>query len=195
MKNVKLLLSLLLAIVIENNIHAQAGIVYDPTNNAELVKSSILQGETVSNTAAMVTSLGTAIDYLKTTEESLKKVSAGLETIIWSKRVYQRQIDIIKMQYELSVKAQKLKNLSAEELLRFNNQLLTVVRGAEAVLGSAKDILTSGIFKMSDSDRMKELKDLDRFLSFQQTVMKIQYFEVKTISEEREIMRTYRMVN
>lgn len=195
MKNVKLLLSLLLAIVIENNIHAQAGIVYDPTNNAELVKSSILQGETVSNTAAMVTSLGTAIDYLKTTEEALKKVSAGLETIIWSKRVYQRQIDIIKMQYELSVKAQKLKNLSAEELLRFNNQLLTVVRGAEAVLGSAKDILTSGIFKMSDSDRMKELKDLDRFLSFQQTVMKIQYFEVKTISEEREIMRTYRMVN
>lgn len=193
MKKISLILFFFL---LSMHIYSQAGasVVYDPVNNAELVKSTIFQSENVANTSAMVASLNTAIDYMNKTEEALKVVNAGLEAILWTKRVYQRQVDIIRMQYELTVKADKLKRLSPEELKRFNDQLLSVVECAEAMLTSAKDILTSGKYKMNDSERLNQLKELDRYLSFQQTVMKIQYFEIRTISEERELIKTYKML-
>ncbi|MDP4186549.1 MAG: hypothetical protein Q8907_00045 [Bacteroidota bacterium] len=198
MKAIKMmLLSIILFLTNGRTALPQAGasVVYDPVNNAQLVKTTIMEGQTVANTSSMVTSLTTTITYLQKAEKLLKTINASLETAIWTKKVYQRQVDLIKEQYEISVKAQKLKSLSPEELKRLNDQLLIVVQGAEGIISTVKDILTPGKFSMGDADRIRELKDMDKRLSFQQTVMKIQYFEAKTTNEERESTRAYKMFN
>lgn len=193
----------LFALLFLSGIAKAQRLVYDPVSDANLkalemtiqANQAAQMGEltsTTAQTAATASSVANTLTILRNMENFLMKVNAVLTTTIYVKNIIARQKEILRMQKELSNAVQTMKNITPEELLIWNTNILIAVRTTEQFIILANDLLTGSVFRMDDNARMSQFFSIDKQLAIQQSIMKAYYVQYSIINEERAVLNSLR---
>ena len=158
---------LYICLLINSLIMAQAGAVVitnAPTLEAlesSQLKKSILQ---LQESAAQTIKMKESLDLLKDTKNLIDQVNSKITT---SKQVYNtinKQVEVLQNITDGKKRMRKLQTIETDELNNVFNIYGEYVFKANELLQTINSLLTSGIFKMNDFERLEYINNISKEL-------------------------------
>ena len=172
-----------------------ASIVYDPTVHAEQVKEIAVQEQNLVESATQTATLKESLDFWKKSEETLMKVNNTLNDVIYLKQIVKQEISIVESSYEYLSSIHKMQYIKQDEVSKFIDAMDRILTDVRAIIATSTKLLENDLFKMSDSERITQLKTLSDELSYKHYVLKSTqrtYYRVNREREELNILKTMR---
>ncbi len=172
-----------------------ASIVHDPKLAILESKNAIIEKEQLEESIIIRQSLQEQKATLKEienfwekAENTLKKVNSNLNDVIYVKTISNRMIEIVNMQSEAVSEISKFNHLSKSEKEEAIYQLNGILSDTRKLATLSKDLLTSDLFNMSDSQRIELLMKIDEDIKQRQDVLMETFYTYQRINDERETM-------
>lgn len=162
--------------------------VYDPIVHGEVVASSAIATDVLAECRMQTEVVGETLDFWHKAEETLTKVNKNVRDVLYIKMITKREIDMMESIINYKQKINQMKYISdgeVELIYRIFNEVTDQVR---SLIKTTTIIMQSELFRMSDSDRIEQLIEINKELAYRQYVINIAFDTYFLINRDRETM-------
>ena len=165
---------------------------YDARNDINQCKQYLTMLDNLSETLKQSEILTKTKNLLELADKALSKVNSKLNEISYVEMIIRRQVYMVRSYSTYISNVKNMKYLSTSEIQSFESSLQLFISDSEKLLDMAQNILSDDFFKMSDSERISQLRDIDTRISSTQTAMDIYYSDLSAKNQAANIRQTFK---
>lgn len=163
---------------------------YDARNDINQCKQYVTMLDNLSETLKQSEILTKTKNLLELADKALSIVNSKLNEISYVEMIIRRQVYLVRSYSTYISNVKNMKYINTYEIQRFESSLELFISDSERLLDMAQNILSDDFFKMSDSERISQLKEIDNGISETQTAMDIYYDELLCNNQAQGIRET-----
>lgn len=167
---------------------------FDAKANASLIRqNTLLARQEISSSkglaeAVMQTKyLTQTLDFWKKTEEVLKKVNNTLNTMEAVSELVNKEIMLINSCASYSKSIRKMKYLDTYEISGFITSMNDLLSTSHNLLSLANNVLSYGVFKMNDSERIQNINNITQRLNENMALLSYNYYRARNLNQNRSL--------
>jgi hypothetical protein len=167
---------------------------FDAKANASLIRqNTLLARQEISSSkglaeAVMQTKyLTQTLDFWKKTEEVLKKVNNTLNTMEAVSELVNKEIMLINSCASYSKSIRKMKYLDTYEISGFITSMNDLLSTSHNLLSLASNVLSHGVFKMNDSERIQNINNITQRLNENMAMLSYNYYRARNLNQNRSL--------
>ncbi|WP_143569855.1 hypothetical protein [Tenacibaculum agarivorans] len=184
-------LILFLCLLISSLLSAQTGAVVitsaptlETIESTKLKKSIANLKESIAQTETMRKSL----KLLKDSKELIDKVNSKVTASTQVYRTLKRGADLLVNMSKSKKRIESMRYLGQDDLQIFFNKHLEYVAKTNELLALVKDLLTSDLFKMNDSERLRYIDDISKELDAVTASARHTENRLRTLNNNRKLL-------
>ena len=189
--NLLVLITILYSNIFLAQLPTPVQVVQAPTLEAQAAKEFTETIKQSQEAVKQTTELKKSFDLLEEAKNALEKVTDRLFEVNTTRNVISSQARIITRSNTLFQEVKKIRGLTPQGVANLTNFITQSVLASEDLIRLTTDLLTTGIFKMNDSERLKTLNDIEKKLDVEH--QKLTYISkrinyLKTLNEYQDLI-------
>jgi len=170
----------------------QTPLVYDARNDVNMTNQYLLSLKDFAEVKQQTSILTDTYTFYKKAQDALQKISNAVNDFYKIQEIVRSQVETVKLYGYYTSQARGFTHVSKEEITAFTSLIASFNEGINQLFKQAQLMLKPDYYKMTDSERIHFLSDIDTQMAEKKTLMDIRFKKLKATEDDLAILKFYK---